>query len=112
MVAKRHRRWPSITAALGQCIVLSAFLATRGAMRNPYSSPSKNGTNTQCKWHEFAWGAAAKYTADPVLEVLGQHRRHLSALNQHGLRNWPNIEPKLGGWAYIVCIVETRSTTH
>ena len=85
MLPQLHRWWPSITSALGKCIVV--FLATGGAMHHPHSSPNKHGTITRYffdvgpeskmlgniktvsgKWHVFAWGAAAKYTADPVLE--------------------------------------------
>ena len=63
MLAKRRRRWPSITSALGQCIVLSGAPGP-GMLKRHQSNETvrKHGTITLCCFNE---GSASK--------TVGQH---------------------------------------
>ena len=64
MLAQRRRRWPIITSALGQCIVLSGVSGAGMGKRYPHNNATarKHGTITQCC---FNLGPAAK--------TVGQH---------------------------------------
>ena len=71
MLAQRYRRWPSITSALGQRIVLSGVFGagmesvTRITMQqseNTVRSPNAVSMSDQRRRHY------EKYTADPVMD--------------------------------------------
>ena len=57
MLAQRRRRWPTITSALGQCIVLSG-VSGAGVLKCHHH----NGTITQCCFID-----------GPTSKTLGQH---------------------------------------
>ena len=51
MLAQRRRRWPSITSALGQCILLAVLFWRQDGKRHPQTinaAVRKHGTITQC----------------------------------------------------------------
>ena len=67
MLAQRRRRWPSITSALGQCILLfGKCFRRRDGKRHPHNNSafSKHGTITQCS---FNVGPGHWCEADPTL---------------------------------------------
>ena len=63
MLAQRRRRWPSITPALGQCIVLSGVAGAGMLKRHKHNAAvRKNGTITQCCFDD-----------GPASKTVGQH---------------------------------------
>ena len=83
MLAQRRRRWPSITSALGQCIVL--FAASGAGMegvtricssrKTRYNQPmvfqyraSVEDCGSTIKQHWASSSVCAKYKADPVMD--------------------------------------------
>ena len=84
MLAQRRRRWPSLTSAPGQCIVLSGVSGAGMSKRHQHNAAvRKHGTITQCcfnhgpalktvgqHWNSIGWmrRVCAKYTTDPVID--------------------------------------------
>ena len=101
MLAQRRRQWPSITSAIGQCIVLSGkCIWRRVGKRHPHNNAavSKHSTISQCcfnvgpaskKWvnigtalgecHVFA-DMLRVHSGPRVGLVLGQRRRRLTGI--------------------------------
>ena len=63
MLAQRRRRWPSITSALGQCILLSG-VSGAGMLKSHQHNAAvrKHGTITQCCFND-----------GPASMTVGQH---------------------------------------
>ena len=63
MLAQRRRRLPSITSALGQCIVLSGVSGAGMLKRHQHNAAvRKPGTITQCCFND-----------GPASKTVGQH---------------------------------------
>ena len=63
MLAQRRRRWPSITSALGQCIVLSGVSGAGMLKRHQHNAAvRKHGTITQSCFDD-----------GPVSKTVGLH---------------------------------------
>ena len=63
-----------------------------------WASVEDVGSTFKQYWVNVCWGAATKYTADPVLEEgWASIVDNLSAVKQQWAAHWRNIEPKLGG---------------
>ena len=62
-LAQRRRRWPSITSALGQCIVLFGVFGADMLKRHQHNAAvRKHGTITQCCFNDR-----------PASKTVGQH---------------------------------------
>ena len=67
MSVQRRRRWPSITSALGQCIVLSGVSCAEILKRHQhYAAVRRHGTITQCCFND-----------GPASKTVGQHETEL-----------------------------------
>ena len=64
MLAQRRRRWPCITSALGQYIMLSGVFWRRDQKRHTHNNAvlGKHGTVTQCC-----------FNVRPASKTVGQH---------------------------------------